>query len=57
MEEYAQNLTYTDEEKVFIYCKNIVRAVEETHEIATRSKVISCKARETIQTGISRLYG
>ena len=51
MEEYAQNLTYTDEEKVFIYCKNIVKAVEKTHEIVTRSKIISRNAREAVQTG------
>lgn len=28
MEQYAQNLVYTDEEKVITYCKNIVKAVE-----------------------------
>ncbi len=51
MEEYTQNLTCTDEEKVFIYCKNIVKAVEKTHEIATRSRILSQKAREAIRTG------
>lgn len=51
MEEYTQNLTCADEEKVFIYCKNIVKAVEKTHEIATRSRILSQKAREAIRTG------
>lgn len=50
MEEYAQNLFYTDEEKVITYCKNIIKAVEKTHEVATKSKLISRKAREAIET-------
>lgn len=28
MEQYAQNLMCTDEEKVITYCKNIIKAVE-----------------------------
>ncbi len=36
MEEYAQSLSYTDEEKVLTYCKNIVKAVEKTHEVDTK---------------------
>ncbi len=50
MEDYAQNLSYTDEEKVLTYCKNIVKAVEKTREVATKSKLISRKAREALET-------
>ena len=50
MEEYAQNLIYADEEKVLTYCKNIVKAVEKTREVATKSKLISRKAREALET-------
>ena len=50
MEEYEQKLVYTDEEKAFTYCKNIVKAVEKTREAATKSKLISCKAREALET-------
>lgn len=50
MEKYAQNLSYTDEEKVLTYCKNIVKAVEKTREVATKSKLISRKAREALET-------
>ncbi len=50
MEDYAQSLSYTDEEKVLTYCKNIVKAVEKTHEVATKSKSISRKAREAFET-------
>ena len=28
MEQYAQNIMCTDEEKVITYCKNIIKAVE-----------------------------
>lgn len=50
MEDYAQNLSYTDEEKVLTYCKNIVKTVEKTREVATKSKLISRKAREALET-------
>lgn len=50
MEQYAHNLVYTDEEKVITYCKNIVKAVEKTREVAAKSKLISHKAREAIKT-------
>ena len=50
MEEYAQNLIYADEEKVLTYCKNIVKAVDKTREVATKSKIISRKAREVLET-------
>lgn len=50
MEEYAQNLIYTDEEKVLTYCKNIVKAVEKTREVGAKSKLISRKAREALET-------
>ena len=36
MEQYAQNLVYTDEEKVITYCKNIVKAVEKTRDVYKR---------------------
>ena len=51
MEEYAQNLTFTDEEKALIICKNIVKAVEKTHEVSARSKFLSQKAQEAVRTG------
>lgn len=50
MEKYAQNLVYADEEKVITYCKNIIKAVEKTREVAAKSKLISRKAREAIET-------
>lgn len=51
MEEYTQNLICTDEEKALIYCKNVVKAVEKTHEVAVKSKILSQKALEAIRTG------
>lgn len=33
MEQYEQNLAYTDEEKVILYCKNIIKAVERTRDV------------------------
>ena len=50
MEEYAQNIIYADEEKVLTYCKNIVKAVDKTREVATKSKLLSHKAREVLET-------
>lgn len=50
MEEYEQNLVYTDEEKVIAYYKNIVKAVEKTREVATQSKLKSHKIEEALQT-------
>ncbi len=50
MEHYTQNLVYTDEEKVITYCKNIVKAVEKTRDVATQSKLKSRKIEEAIQT-------
>ena len=44
------NLVYTDEEKVITYCKNIVKAVEKTHEVAAQSKLKSRKIEEALQT-------
>lgn len=41
MEQYAQNLMCTDEEKVITYCKNIIKAVEKTHDVAAQSKLVS----------------
>ena len=37
MEQYAQNLVYTDKEKVITYCKNIVKAVEKTHDVTLKT--------------------
>ena len=50
MDECAQNLIYTDEEKVLTFCKNIVKAVEKTREVGAKSKLISRKAREALET-------
>lgn len=50
MEECAKNITYVDEEKVITYCKNIVKAVEKTHEVAAQSKLKSRKIEEALQT-------
>ena len=50
MEQYAQNLVYTDEEKVITYCKNIVKAVEKTRDVATQSKLKSHKIEEALKT-------
>lgn len=44
MEECTQNLIYADEEKVLTLCKNIVKAVEKTREVAAKSKMICRKA-------------
>ena len=55
MEEYAQNLSYTDEEKVLTYCRNIVKAVEKTREVAAKSKLISRKAKEALETKDKRI--
>lgn len=48
MEECAQNLIYADEEKVLTYCKNIVKAVEKTREVAAKSKMICRKANDAL---------
>ena len=48
MEEYAQNLVYTDEEKVLVFCKNIVKAVKITREIAAKSEMICRKANNAL---------
>lgn len=50
MEQYEQNLAYTDEEKVITYCKNIIKAVEKTRDVAARSKLKSRKIEEALQT-------
>lgn len=50
MDQYAQNLVYTDEEKVITYCKNIVKAVEKTRDVAAQSKLKSRKIEEALQT-------
>ena len=48
MEECAKNITYVDEDKVITYCKNIVKAVEKTHEVAAQSKLKSRKIEEAL---------
>ena len=50
MEQYAQNLMCTDEEKVITYCKNIIKAVEKTHDVAAQSKLKSRKIKDALQT-------
>lgn len=48
MEDYAQSITYTDEEKVLIFCKNIVKAVEKTREVVTKCEWMCHKANEAL---------
>lgn len=48
MEKYAQNLVYTDEEKVLVFCKNIVKAVKKTREVAAKSEMICRKANNAL---------
>ncbi len=48
MEECPRNLVYADEEKILIFCKNIVKAVEKTREVATKSKMICRKANDAL---------
>ncbi len=50
MEQYAQSLVYTDEDKAIIYCKNIIKAVEKTRDVAARTKLKSRKLEEALQT-------
>ena len=49
MEQYAQNLIYDDEEKVLTYCKTIVKAVEKTREVSTKSRLICRRAKEALE--------
>ncbi len=48
MEECAQNLIYANEEKLLTLCKNIVKAVEKTREVAAKSKMICRKANDAL---------
>ena len=48
MEECTQNLIYADEEKVLTLCKNIVKAVEKTREVAAKSKMVCRKANNAL---------
>ncbi len=48
MEECAQNLIYANEEKILTLCKNIVKAVEKTREVAAKSKMICRKANDAL---------
>ncbi|MDE6016971.1 MAG: hypothetical protein K2H41_15000 [Acetatifactor sp.] len=48
MGECAQNLIYADEEKVFTFCNNIVKAVEKTREVSAKSKMICRKANDAL---------
>lgn len=50
MEEHMQNLFYADEEKVITYCKNIIKAVEKTRDVAAKSKLKSRKIEEALKT-------
>lgn len=48
MEECAQNLFYTDEEKILTLCKNIVKAVEKTREVVAKSEMMCRKANDAL---------
>jgi len=48
MEECAQNLIYANEEKILTLCKNIVKAVEKTREVAAKSKMLCRKANDAL---------
>lgn len=48
MEEYAQNLIYANEEKILTLCKDIVKAVEKTRDVAAKSKMICRKANDAL---------
>ena len=50
MEQYAQKLMCADEEKVITYCKNIIKAVEKTRDVAAQSKLKSRKIEEALHT-------
>ena len=50
MEQYAQNIMCTDEEKVITYCKNIIKAVDKTRDVAAQSKLKSRKIKDALQT-------
>ncbi len=48
MEECAQNLIYANEEKILTLCKDIVKAVEKTRDVAAKSKMICRKANDAL---------
>ncbi len=48
MENNYQNLQCADDEKVMEYIKAIIKAVDMTHQVATKSQMMSKKAREAI---------
>lgn len=50
MEQYAQDIMCTDEEKVITYCKNIIKAVEKTRDVAAQSKLKSHKIEKALHT-------
>lgn len=50
MEQYAQYIMCTDEEKVITYCKNIIKAVDKTRDVAAQSKLKSRKIKDALQT-------
>lgn len=50
MENNYQKLQYRDDEKATTYVKAIIKAVNMTRQVATKSKMKSKKAREAIET-------
>lgn len=51
MENSYQEIRYSNDEKVMTYVKAIIKAVDMTHEVASKSKMKSKKAKEAIQSG------
>lgn len=49
MEKCIQKLICENEEKVLSFCKNIVKAVEKTREVAVKSKMICRKANDALE--------
>lgn len=48
MEKYEQKLVCENEEKVLEFCRNLVKAVEKTREVAVKSKMMCQKANDAI---------
>lgn len=50
MENDYHNLQYSDDEKVMTYIKAIIKAVNMTHEVTTKSEMKSKRARDAIKS-------
>ncbi len=48
MEKYEQKLVCENEEKVLEFCRNLVKAVEKTREVAVKSKMMCQKANDAL---------